>query len=614
MELSLNSSKDKISLVMLILLFFISFNLSSAKNYKGGEIASRKTFKYGRFDVRFKPANREAVVSSFFTFHHWASGGTSNWNEIDIEIVGRYKNNVQYNTITPYQTFHIRSNYVEFNPYVDFHEYGFEWTPDYVAWFIDGEEVFRQTGEHIQTLVHPQNIQMNLWIPEYTNWVGYFNDLYLPLTAEYDWVQYSLYTPDSGNYGTNNNFTKMWKDEFEVFDTTRWKKVSGTFSGNLVDFVPENVVLKDGILKLIITDADNLGDVDNVPPAIIWARANYDKSITIQFSEEIEKSSAENIANYIISGVSILSAELSPDHRKVRINTDNYDPFATSNLIVKNITENKPSPNVKALQAVTINKINPLTYPVKINVGGNAYNDYLADQEWGPDKEYGYYSGRLRKFSGINILGTTDDEVFLTERAGIVAYKFHVPDGTYDLAFLFAEKDNNLVGERTFNIIAENEYISKNIDVYAKAGRNAFYKIEKEITVTDGIIDIYFEQNIDSTFVNAIILDQLSTGVIKNKTPKLNDNFKLYQNYPNPFNGTTQIKFALNQQDEIIFEIYNSIGKQIYSQNIGQTNPGTYSIEWNGVSNSNVPVSSGVYYYKLKGQNFSQLKKLVYLK
>lgn len=608
----------KIAVLLIVFVVGMNFNPIYAKNYKGGELRTLNEFKYGRFDVRYKPANREGIVSSFFTYFTgndsipWAS---YKWNEIDIEIVGRYKNNVQFNAITPGQTFHIRSNYVDFDPYADFHEYGFEWTPDYVAWFIDGEEVFRQLGEHVTTLNNPQKLMMNIWNPIYTNWVGYFDNSFLPAVSTYDWVQYSNYTPGSGDYGTNNDFTVDWKDEFEIFDETRWDKASHSFSGNQADFTPENVVFSDGYMKLFLTNSTDLGDVDNIPPNINWARGNYDKSILIQFSEEIERSAAESLTNYVLPGVSILNAELSADHRKVLIMTDSYDPFTPANLIVKNITEDKVSPLVKSLQAISVNPILiPLSFPMKVNVGGEEYKDYLPDQEWSPKVEYGYYSGRLRTFSGIDILGTSDDEVFLTERAGIVSYKFHVPNGVYNLSFLFAEKDNNLAGDCTFNIIAENEYVRSDIDVFAEIGKNAVLKIEKEITVSDEYIDIYFEQNVDSTFVNAIILDQISTGLNDEKNLKLNNNFELYQNYPNPFNGYTHINYFLPKRSDIELQIYNVLGVQVLSEKIRSQEAGLNGFNWDGKNSAGQNINSGVYIYRISTNDFKQSRKMIYLK
>ena len=67
--------------------------------------------------------------------------------------------------------------------------------PDYVAWFINGEEVYRQTDEHIADLTHPSKLMMNIWNPVYDDWVGVWDDRVLPRFAYYDWVRYSSYTP-----------------------------------------------------------------------------------------------------------------------------------------------------------------------------------------------------------------------------------------------------------------------------------------------------------------------------------------------------------------------------------------------------------------------------------
>ena len=58
---------------------------------------------------------------------------------------------------------------------------------EYVAWFINGEEVYRQTASHIGDLVHPAKIMMNIWNPTYDDWVGIWDDRVLPRFAYYDW-------------------------------------------------------------------------------------------------------------------------------------------------------------------------------------------------------------------------------------------------------------------------------------------------------------------------------------------------------------------------------------------------------------------------------------------
>lgn len=139
---------------------------------------------------------------------------------------------------------HVHHQWVNFNPALDFHIYAIEWTPEYVAWFIEGDEVYRQTGERVSTLDKPQKIMMNIWNPAYKGWVGSWDNRILPLFAYYDWVSYSSYTPGSGNTGTVNNFSLQWKDDFDIWNQSRWQKATHTFEGNNCDFIPENVFLK----------------------------------------------------------------------------------------------------------------------------------------------------------------------------------------------------------------------------------------------------------------------------------------------------------------------------------------------------------------------------------
>ncbi|MFH1197870.1 MAG: family 16 glycosylhydrolase [bacterium] len=603
-----NSIKIILSLSLVIIVVF-TLQLS-AKIYKGAEYRTKEAYVYGRFEVNFKPAYREGVVSSFFTYHD----GSSGWNELDIEVIGRYDNVLQFNAITPGQKFHIKSNYVPFSPYEDFHTYAMEWTPDYVALFVDGEEVLRQTGEHVATLQYPSKIMMNIWNPEYTGWVGYWNDVFLPAHAYYDWVSYSSYTPGAGNTGTDNNFTNQWKDDFNSFDTNRWQKATHTFGGNMCDFIEDNAVFKDGKLILCLTDDTNTGYADNTAPDVLWARENYDKSVVVMFSEELDEVSSSNAANYIIPGVQITNAILNSDRKSVTLFTQNYNQDVPYNVIVQNIYDDAETPNKITTKAKTINQITPIEFPFKVNVGGNQFGDYLPDQLWSPEVEYGYWMGDVVHYpQNLIIQGTTDDQVFLDERKGLITYKVRVPNGRYKVNLLFADNANNSAGERIFDVIIENVVVKDNLDVYAEVGKNNAFNFETETDVNDGIIDIFFAEEKDSAFVNGIIVEQLTTGI------KLNHNllpgdFKLFQNYPNPFNGSTIIKYNISKRQDMRLKIFDILGNEIFFKSLGLVNPGENSFLWNGISNKGDSLSTGVYILTLIGENKTASQKLVYLK
>ncbi len=157
-------------LTMILVWLLAGFSDVYPRDFKGAEYRTIEEFTYGRFETRMIPPDVDGVLSSLFTYHEISS--VSDWNEVDIEVIGRYENSVQLNVISQGQTNHVSASLVDFVVQNDFHIYGFEWTPDYVAWFIDGVEVYRQTGDHIKNLNLPQKLMMNIWNPVYDNWAG----------------------------------------------------------------------------------------------------------------------------------------------------------------------------------------------------------------------------------------------------------------------------------------------------------------------------------------------------------------------------------------------------------------------------------------------------------
>ncbi|MDX2128166.1 MAG: family 16 glycosylhydrolase [Chloroherpetonaceae bacterium] len=223
------------------------------KFYRGAEYRTKESFLYGRFEVRMKSVPGSGVLSTFFTYHDFV-GSTEQWNEIDIEILGRYNNEVQFNVITAFETSHDYRQVVNFNPHQDFHDYAFEWTPTYVAWFVDGVEVYRQTQAHILTLRRAQKIMMNIWQPIWTDWTGTFDWRILPLYPAYEWVRYSSWSESRG-------FTFSWQDNLDSFDSNRWDRGTGTWSANNAQFTPDNIFFQNGRMFLGLTMPEQAGQL-----------------------------------------------------------------------------------------------------------------------------------------------------------------------------------------------------------------------------------------------------------------------------------------------------------------------------------------------------------------
>jgi len=610
----------KIALV-LILWSFVFSGMAGAKNFKGAEYRTNDAFLYGRFEVRMKSTPVEGVLSTFFTYFDgtpedpWA---TNKWNEIDLEVIGRYRNDVQFNTITPGQTNHVSHIWTDFDPADDYHTYAFEWTPDYVSWYIDGVMVRKQTGSHIQTITRAQKLMMNTWNPAYTNWVGTMPVSSLPAFTFYDWVSYATYTPGSGTFGEGNNFTPSWKDEFDTFDESRWSKATHSFEGNNCDFIPENAVIKNGKLILCLTNPTNIGYTDITAPTFLYGR-QQDTVITVQFSEKIEKTTAELVANYFINPLTIKSAVINPDSAGVILITSKPDTSKNYMILIEGIKDRFEVPNTLSSVYKSLLKVKPVTFPLWVDVGSTVPNaGYRADQEFLPSTEFGYSDGRNQKVDTA-ISGTEEDVVLQTERTGIVAYQVRVPAGKYKVTLQFAEKYYSQAGRRVFDITVEQSSVKKkDIDIVDLVGGNSAYQtVFESVSVSDGILDIHFSAQESEAFLAGLKIEY--TGAL---TQVENDNsmgenskqIRLLDSYPNPFNGSTTIRFEINQPESLTFHIFDITGREIYKRILGPVESGVKTLNWDGTTLNGVTASSGTYFYHLRGTGISPSGSLTYIK
>ena len=155
----------------------------STGGYVGAEFRSGAKFSYGYYSVSMKAASCPGVISSFFTYTNWP------WDEIDIEFLGNDTTKVQFNYYTNGKGGHEYIYELGFDASEEFHEYGFDWQPDSITWYVDGRPVYRAT-DNIPS--HAGNIMMNLWNVADSNadWAGKFAPSYLPVYAEYKWIGY----------------------------------------------------------------------------------------------------------------------------------------------------------------------------------------------------------------------------------------------------------------------------------------------------------------------------------------------------------------------------------------------------------------------------------------
>ncbi len=101
---------------------------------------------------------------------------------------------------------------------------------------------------------------------------------------------------------------------------------------------------------------------------------------------------------------------------------------------------------------------------------------------------------------------------------------------------------------------------------------------------------------------------------VEDERSQLPRRFFLMQNYPNPFNPVTRIQIEIPHSSYVSLKIYNISGQEIRALINGNRPPGVHEVTWNGCDKRGNKVSSGVYFYRLESDNFSQSRKMILLR
>jgi len=162
---------------------------SSLADFASGEVQSRDTYGYGYFETAMRTAPGSGVVSALFTYTGPTFGDP--WNEIDIEVIGRNPHAVMF---TYFNNGKKESKVVTlpFDTSQETHVYGFDWQPEYIRWYVDGQLMHEVRGTTIPLPTRRQKIMTQVWgSSTLTDWLGPFDAKTLPVRATFACVSYS---------------------------------------------------------------------------------------------------------------------------------------------------------------------------------------------------------------------------------------------------------------------------------------------------------------------------------------------------------------------------------------------------------------------------------------
>lgn len=199
------------------------------------------------------------------------------------------------------------------------------------------------------------------------------------------------------------------------------------------------------------------------------------------------------------------------------------------------------------------------------------------------------------------------------ELDGLKGMQFTLEYDSKALEFAGITSINSDITDQNFGLrFIESGKITGSIDLKSNQSIEGLFKINF-IAKESGELVHFVSINSSLTSAEAYSIDDETLALNLN----FNQNGKeikltspvLYQNEPNPFENSTAIRFFVPENQEASLSIFNIEGKLI-KEIKGIYSKGEHSIE---LSKEEFP-SSAIYYYKLKTNNFTDTKKMMFIR
>jgi len=111
------------------------------------------------------------------------------------------------------------------------------------------------------------------------------------------------------------------------------------------------------------------------------------------------------------------------------------------------------------------------------------------------------------------------------------------------------------------------------------------------------------------TSMNHMVTVTPATGIKETKLDGIPSEYRLSQNFPNPFNPSTTINYSVSKGTDVRLTVYDLAGKEVAVLVNGYKPTGNYAINF-----SDQELSSGIYYYRISMNGFTETRKMILMK
>ncbi len=202
--------------------------------------------------------------------------------------------------------------------------------------------------------------------------------------------------------------------------------------------------------------------------------------------------------------------------------------------------------------------------------------------------------------TNVLLAGTYGDGLYISQDGGTTWTKSNNLNAQFIYSISVDGSNNIYVSSWASGVYSSSDMGA----TWTSLGMNGFGVSSLVVNPNDG--NVYAGTKAGQMFMMASVN---STTAVSDKTEEMPTKFELNQNYPNPFNPTTTIRFAIPVAGEYTLTVYNIIGQKVAVLMEGQLQRGLHTVIFNASN-----FASGIYIYRLSGQNVNITKKMILTK
>ena len=216
--------------------------------------------------------------------------------------------------------------------------------------------------------------------------------------------------------------------------------------------------------------------------------------------------------------------------------------------------------------------------------------------------------------------GSSSFSVVLCDSIGNLSSPVNYAVGQFPISVDLGDVD----GDLDLDIVTSN-FTGANFTLYENDGTGVFINRNDLTSDMAGSCAVFHDRDNDGDMDMTGIDERQDLLILFTNNPVTDINeqenfpgeFTLYQNYPNPFNPSTKIKFSIpsviasgaKQSQFITLKVYDVLGNEMTTLVNEEKEPGTYEVNFDASS-----LTSGMYFYTLQTGNYSETKKMIFLK